>query len=207
LAWTPPASAPDRVLISASQLAAGDFPAVCVMTGAPAETWGKFRFSTAPAWAVVFVFLICVGGIGFFVTLPLTYLVSRHASGKLPLTHASMRKVGLPMRIGIPALVVGLVLLLIALTTVTRNPLVGVLLIFSLNIGVLVLVAGAVLVQVGLQLGRTLIGPRAKVLKHQPGQADTFVELQRVHPLFVTAVLEMQRARGTAPLSQPPGSI
>ena len=176
------------------------------MTGAPAETWRKSRFSTPPAWAIVFIFLICVGGIGFLVTLPLTYLVSRRASGTLPLTHQSLRRLGLPMRIGVPLSVVGLVLLLIALTPSTRNPLVGILLL-CFDFGAFALAFGVPLVEVGLQLGRPLLGPRAKVMKRRPGQTDTLIELQRVHPAFVTAVLEMQRARGTAPLSQPPGSI
>jgi hypothetical protein len=125
----------------------------------------------------------------------------------MPLTRASLRKLGLPMRIGIPLSVGGLVLLLISVTPTTRNPLVGILLLLCFDFGALALAFGVPLVEVGLQWGRPLIGPRAKVLKRPPSQADTFVELQRVHPLFVTAVLEMQRARGTAPLSQPPGSI
>jgi hypothetical protein len=177
------------------------------MTGAPAETSRKFRFSTPPAWAFVFIFLICVGGIGFLVTLPLTYLVSRRASGTLPLTHQSLRRLGLPMRVGIPLTVAGVVLLLIAVIPVIRNPLVGIALVYCFDLGALALAIGVVTVESGLQLGRPLIGPRAKVLKRQPGQTDTLIELQRVHPAFVTAMLEMQRARGTAPLSQPPGSI
>jgi hypothetical protein len=207
LAWTPPASAPDRVLISSSQLAAGDFPLVCALTGAPAETWRKFRFSTPPAWAIVFIFLICVGGIGFLVTLPLTYLVSRRASGRLPLTHQGLRRLGLPMRVGVSLTVAGVVLLLIAVIPVTRSPLVGVALVYCFDFGALALASGVVAVEGGLQLGRPLIGPRAKIMKRQPGQTDTLIELRRVHPAFVTAVLEMQQTRGTAPLSQSPGSI
>jgi hypothetical protein len=200
-------SRPDRVTVLASQLAAGDFPPVCAMSGAPAETWGKFRFSTPPAWAVVFVFLICAAGIGFFVTIPLTYLVSRHATGTLPLTRASVRKLGLPLRIGIPATVVGAILLLIAFTTVTPNPIVGVLHVFAVNLGALALVAGVVLVEIGLQLGQSLIGPRARIMRRDPGQTETLVELRRVHPTFVAAVTEMQQTRGAAPASQQPGSI
>jgi hypothetical protein len=194
-------------MVLASQLSAGDFPPICAMSGAPAETWGKFRFSTPPAWAVVFLLLICAAGLGFFVTLPLTYLVSRHATGILPLTRASVRKLSLPLRVGIPVTVVGVVLLLIAFTTVTRNPLVGVLLVFAVNLGALALVAGVVLVEIGLQLGQSLIGPRAKIMRRDPSQTEALVELRRVHPKFVAAVTEMQQARGAAPASQPPGSI
>ena len=75
-----------------SQLAANDFPPVCAMTGAPAETWRKFRFSTFPSWAVALLPLICLGLLPLFLGL---YLVSRRASGRLPLTRASSRRVAL----------------------------------------------------------------------------------------------------------------
>jgi hypothetical protein len=113
----------DRVTVWASQLANGEFPPVCAMTGAPSETWRKFRFSTSPPWAFAFAVLICVG-IGFFVIPPLmylVYLVGRNASGSLPLTHESVRKLGRPMRFGIPTIVVGLLLLVIAALTVSRT--------------------------------------------------------------------------------------
>jgi hypothetical protein len=194
-------------VVSSSQLAAGDFPPVCVMTGAPAETWRKFRFSTPPAWAIVFIFLVCVGGLGFLVTIPLTYLVGRHASGTLPLTRASVRRLGLLMRIGILLTVVGLVLLLIAVTVVTRNPLVGILFVVSFDFGALALAFGVPLVEVGLQMEWPLIGSRAKVMRRQPGQTDRFIELQGVHPAFMTAVREIQQARGAPPFSQLSGSI
>ena len=51
----------DRVQVWASQLAANDFPPVCAVTGAPVETWRKFRFSTPPPWAYAFLGLIALG--------------------------------------------------------------------------------------------------------------------------------------------------
>ncbi|HXC75852.1 MAG TPA: hypothetical protein VNU19_02265 [Candidatus Acidoferrum sp.] len=62
------------------------------MTGAPAETSRKFTFSTTPAWAVALLPLVCLGLLPLFIGL---YLVSRRASGRLPLTRASSRRVAL----------------------------------------------------------------------------------------------------------------
>src|SRR4029077_19207672 len=149
---TPPtARPPDRVLVWASQLAAGDFPPICAMTGAPAETWRKFRFNTPPAWAIVFVFLICVG-IGFFVSIPLSYLVSRRTGGRLPLTHRSNRLPELPKRAAIAFLALSAVLWIISAVAFTRpydvaNPwpqLIGVVVV---NIAILTLVFGVVLLE------------------------------------------------------------
>jgi hypothetical protein len=92
LAWQAPPSGPDRVLVWSSQLAANDFPPVCAMTGAPAETWRKFRFSTTPVWAVALLPLVCFGLLPLFIGL---YAVSRRASGRLPLTRAGSRRVAL----------------------------------------------------------------------------------------------------------------
>jgi hypothetical protein len=92
LASQTPPSEPDRVLVWSSQLAANDFPPVCAMTGAPAETWRKFSFSTTPAWAVALLPLVCLGLLPLFIGL---YAVSRRASGRLPLTRASSRRVAL----------------------------------------------------------------------------------------------------------------
>jgi hypothetical protein len=80
------------VQVWSSQLAANDFPPVCAMTGAPAETSHKFSFSTTPAWAVALLPLVCLGLLPLFLGL---YLVSRRASGRLPLTRASRRRVAL----------------------------------------------------------------------------------------------------------------
>src|SRR5712692_6770096 len=174
---------PDRVQVWASQLAAGDFPPVCAMTGLPAETWRRFRFSTAPVWAIAFVFLLCVG-IGFFVMLPLAYLVGRRASGRLPLTRRSKRLLELPMWGAIVVLAFTALVGIGAAVAFTRpydpaNPwpqLAGIVL---LSTGFVSLLAGGVLLQMGLQLGGPLYGPRGKVMKQEPGQPDRLIELQR----------------------------
>ena len=111
MAYTYPISPPDRVAIWSSQLAANDFPPVCAMTGAPAETWRKFRFSTAPGWAALFLLLLCTG-VGLLIVFLAIYLVSRKASGYLPLSRAASRRVGLASWIPAGLLVGGFVLLI-----------------------------------------------------------------------------------------------
>jgi hypothetical protein len=167
------------------------------MTGAPAETWRKFRFNSPPAWAVVFVFLICVG-IGFFVSIPLSYLVSRRTGGRLPLTQRSNRLLELPKLAAIAVLALSAGLWIITAVAFTRpydvaNPwpqLIGVVVV---NLAILTLLFGVVLLE-GTLLVRFPFGPGAKVMKQIPGQPDRLVELVRVHPSFVAAVREMQSA-------------
>src|SRR5256885_14051120 len=74
---------PDRVLIWSSQLRANDFPPVCALTGAPAETWHKFRFVTVPGWAYAFLVLLCTG-IGLLPIFIILAVVSRRGAGDLP---------------------------------------------------------------------------------------------------------------------------
>jgi hypothetical protein len=111
-----PASPPDRVVVWSSQLAANDFPPVCAMTGVPAETWRKFRFSTAPGWAALFLLLLCTG-VGLLIVFLAIYLVSRRASGYLPLSHAASRRVGLASWIPAGLLVGGFFLVVGAAVT------------------------------------------------------------------------------------------
>src|SRR6266550_5336966 len=85
---------PDRVLIWSSQLRANDFPPVCAMTGAPAETWHKFRFVTVPGWAYAFLILLCTG-IGLLPIFIILAVVSRRAAGYLPLTRSSRTRIRL----------------------------------------------------------------------------------------------------------------
>jgi hypothetical protein len=197
-AWTPPTvRPPDRVQVWASQLAAGDFPPVCAMTGSPAETWRKFRFNSPPAWAVVFVFLICVG-VGFFVSIPLSYAVSRRAGGRLPLTHRSNRLLELPKRAAIAILALSAGLWIITAVAETRpydvaNPWPQLIGLVVLSIALITLVFGVVLLE-GALLVRFPFGPGAKVMMQMPGQPDRLVELVRVHPAFVAAVNERQAA-------------
>jgi hypothetical protein len=100
-------------VVWSSQLAANDFPPVCAMTGQPAETWRKFRFSTAPAWAPVLFLLLCTG-VGLLLVFIAMYGVSRRASGHLPLTRASSRRVALASWIPVGLLAAAFVLVIAA---------------------------------------------------------------------------------------------
>lgn len=180
------------------------------MTGEPAETWRKFRFSDTPAWALVFLLLICIG-IGFFVSLPLAHLVSRHASGKLPLTRASKRLLELPIWAGLASIVFWAIDWVVAGIAFSiqhdpTNPTAAVAGLVLFYLGLPALVLGVVLLEIGFQLGTLPYGPRAKLRKQQPGETERTIELRRVHPAFVAAVLDMQRSGTRADPSRPSGS-
>ena len=178
------------------------------MTGEPAETSRRFRFSTPPLWALLFLFLICIG-IGFFVSLPFAYLVGRHASGSLPLTRASKRLLEIPKWVGAASIAFWaldwiLAAIAFSLQHDPANPTAAVAGLFLFYLGLPGLVLGVVLLEIAFQLGTLPYGPRAKVRKQEPGQPDRVIELLRVHPAFVAAVLEMQKSRAEPNLSLPP---
>jgi hypothetical protein len=161
------------------------------MTGAPAQTWRKFRFVTAPTWAYLLLLLFCTG-IGLVLGV-LIYLLSFRASGHLPLTHASSRKLTLVFWIPLGLLALTLVLWIAsAVVGFTSTDQTGA------TVAVLMLLLGFVTFLVG-GVGRFVItpltGPRGKVMERQPGQFDELVELRRVHPAFVQAVRQMHAAR------------
>jgi hypothetical protein len=182
----------DRVQIWAAQLAANDFPPVCAMTGAPAETWRKFRFATPPAWAYVLLLLVCTG-VGLLIIFVLMWAVSLRASGYLPLTRASRRKVTLATWIPIGLIVLTFVLWIAAAilglrsNDSTTSTIAGSLLI----IGLLSFLAGLA----GRLVITRIAGPRARVMERLPGQYGQVVELRNVHPAFVMAVNQLYAAR------------
>lgn len=123
---------------------------------------------------MIFLFLICVG-IGFFVSGPLSYLVARRAGGRLPLTHRSKYVLEVPLKAAIAVLALSAflgIITAIALTTPydPANPTPQVIGVVLINFALIAFVLGAVLLQLGLQLGRTLYGPAAKVMKQMPGR-------------------------------------
>ena len=182
----------DRVQIWAAQLAANDFPPVCAMTGAPAETWRKFRFATPPAWAYVLLLLVCTG-VGLLIIFVLMWAVSFRASGYLPLTRASRRKLTLAKWIPVGLMVLTFVLWIAAAilglrsNDATASTIAGSLLV----IGLLSFLAGLA----GRLVITRIAGPRARVMERQPGQYDQVVELRNVHPAFVMAVNQLHSAR------------
>jgi len=160
------------------------------MTGAPAETWRRFNFSTAPPWA------FWVGG------LLVASILARRASGYLPMTRASVQRLRL-MRWTPVALLIAAFLCWILAAIVgaaggsdsTTSSIAG----FLLIVGILLLLVGLI----GVVVVQSAYGPTAKVMEQQPGQYEPVVELRRVHPNFVNAVRQMQAARAAQHPLQP----
>ena len=153
------------------------------MSGAPAETWRKFKFATASPWA-----FWLGGAIGAAAT-------ARRAQGYLPLTRASANSVRFVKR----CFVVPLALMLLFWT--------GALAAATFGTGE---AASAVAAYAGLSgtfflvmaIGTFFLtarwGPGGKVMDQRPGAYDFIVELQRVHPKFAAAVREHQLARAAS---------
>jgi hypothetical protein len=195
---------PDRVQVWASQLAANDFPPVCAMTGAPAEVWRKFRFRTVPGWAYAFLALL-VTGIGLLPIFIIMAIVSRRASGHLPLTRASRQRLRL-VEWSIFSLLPLMIVLFIGAAIVgsSSNDETGSTITFILIVLALLSFLGFV---IGLLVVKPLIGPRGNVMEQRPGYYDKLVELRNVHPAFVAAVnyMHQQRAAQQAASYAPPG--
>ncbi len=162
------------------------------MTGAPAEVWRKFRFRTVPGWAYAFLALL-VTGIGLLPIFIIMAVVSRRASGHLPLTRASRQK-----------------LRLVEWSIISLLPLMIVLFIGAAIVGsgsnsetastiTFILIVLATLSFLG--------GPRGNVMEQRPGYHDKLVELRNVHPAFVVEVnyKHQQRAAQQAASYSPPG--
>ncbi len=195
---------PDRAYVWASQLAANDFPPICAMTGAPAQTWRRFRFATPPAWAYALYVLVLCGGIGLFLGAIVMSAVAMRASGYLPLTRASSRLVGLATWIPV-ALIAGSVgtWIAVAIGAVAHvdesDPNAG-------AVGGSLVLLGALLLVVGL-IGRLVVTPLACPrgrITMLPGYYDMLVEIRNVHPAFVAAVNQVHMARA-AQSGQPAG--
>lgn len=160
------------------------------MTGATAETWRKFNFSSAPPYAFWFGGLIVAA------------LMSRRASGYLPLTHASANKLRLSFWSLVALIPIGAVVAFVGLTVAGASNGEGV----GATIGVIAFVLGlaALLVGlIGLAIVRRTLGPTGKIFEPQPGQYQSLIELRNVHPAFVTAVQQLQQMRAQQAYQSP----
>ena len=164
------------------------------MSGEPAETWRKFNFTSAPAWA------FWVGG------LLLSYAMARRASGYLPLTRASERLLKTP---NWPVIAFAAIGAMLWVTAIVVGLTAG-----GSNVGSAAAVWAALFG--GWSLFVTLIaflftnrgfGPTGKVLEQQYGQYEPLVELRRVHPRFVEAVRRHQDERARQLASNQPSPI
>jgi hypothetical protein len=154
------------------------------MTGAPGETWRKFRFARVPpVWAFAGD---PFGGL-------LWGVIRDRVSGRLPLTQRSNRTVTLALWVP-RALIVGPLVLWIlganlGLGSDPSNELVSIGWFVFFVIGLPSLMAGLV----GAFLVKPLICPRGRLIPTRDDEAD-IVELRNVHPTFVAAVYEMHNA-------------
>jgi hypothetical protein len=158
------------------------------MTGRPAETWRKFTFSTAPAWSYALLVLVCFGALGLILAAVIVYAVSERATGHLPLTRESSRKVGVSVWTPIGLIVASPVLWIVAF--ITSSPDNSLFPIFFL-LGTIALILGLI----GRLVITRLVGPRGNVRPAQPGFYDRLVELDNVHPAFVAAANAMYQGR------------
>ena len=150
------------------------------MTGAPAETWRKFRLRRAPWWA------FWVGGI------LLSAALSDRASGYLPLTRASAKTLWVVRWIFGSLVPIAIVLWVIGVFDNSPNLLNRAIFEFLFLLGFSALFGGFV----GMLLGRRAV-PQLKLLERHPGHYESMVELANVHPAFVAAVQQLQLARAT----------
>ena len=162
------------------------------MTGAPSETWRKFRFAQEES-----LWVSWVDPFGL-----IWWAIRHHASGRLPLTRRSSRIVALATWIprGLFAGTLGL-WIAAAIFGVTS---------YSTTWSVLFVVGGLGLI--GGLVGRVvkpLICPRGRLKSGPRGDPD-FVEIRNVHPAFVQAAKEMYAERWATgspeSLPLPPGS-
>jgi hypothetical protein len=167
------------VLVWQSQLAANDFPPVCAMSGAPAETWRRFSFSTSPGWS------FWVGG------LMAAALTAQRASGYLPLTRASRQKLR-ALTWGTVALLPLAVLMFVIALVLPGSTATFALFMLGLAVFFVGLIAALIV--------RQTYGPTGKVFEPQPGQNQSLVGLNNVHPEFVRAVQQLQHSRSQAAL-------
>jgi hypothetical protein len=163
------------------------------MSGRPAETWKRFKFVTAPAWAYSLLLLVCAGGLGFIAYAIAMAAVAERASGYLPLTRSSSRTVTLAFWVPTGLLIawVATWALTAALAWSTTDPNVTTIAWICFGLGFFFLAAGFA--------GRLIIAPslrpRGKVMGMAPGQNDRLVELRNVHPNFVAALNQVYQAR------------
>jgi hypothetical protein len=152
------------------------------MSGEPAETWRKFTFTSAPPWA------FWLGG------LLLSYMLSRRATGYLPLSRASEKVL---KALNVPVMAFVAIGVLLWLTALFVGFIAG-----ETAVGNGVAVWGALfggwsffVALIAFLMTNRGVGPTGKVLEQQYGQYEPLVELQRVHPKFVEAVRLHQQQR------------
>ena len=184
-----------KLQVWASQLAADDFPQVCVYSGEPADSWWWFRPFTTYRWARPILLLLLLFVVGFVLTAPLGYVLATRAGGHLPMKAIYARRLWLVPRVSAAILGVGVLMLIVGLQAPIDNLLLGlagVLLVFT---SIFVILVGLIGVQIGLQVAWNPLAPRGRILKRKPGDPDALIEISNGHPVFVAAAQAMYAAR------------
>jgi hypothetical protein len=150
------------------------------MTGAVAETWRKFNFTTTPGWSFMFG---AVGAAAF----------SNRVSGYLPLTKASSARITNVRWLFLGLIPLSIVLFVAAGFAVpsdpndsTRNTIAGILALLG--------IAGLFFALIGVFMARNYFGPSARIIERREYH-EPLVEIRRVHPAFAAAVQQHQQAR------------
>ena len=184
-----------KLQVWASQLAADDFPRVCVYSGEPADSWWWFRPFTTYRWARPFLLLLLLFVVGFVLTGPLGYVLSTRAGGHLPMKAMYARRLWLVPRVSAAILGVGVLMFIVGLQAPVGNVVLGLAGVFVLFTSPVVILAGLIGVQIGLQVAWNPLAPRGRILARKPGDPDRIVEISNVHPAFVAAAQAMYAAR------------
>lgn len=185
-----------KLRVWASQLEASDFPPVCVFSGEAAETWWKLRARRPYLWALPFLILLILCGIGLVVSPPLGYLLSDRVTGHVPVKAKYLRRLRLLVGLSIAIIAIGVVIGVAGvLAAAGHNYSVAVFAPLLLTVGLLAVLMGITGVEIGLQLSWNPLAPRARVLKRRPEDPDRIVELFHLHPAFVFAASQMYAQR------------
>jgi hypothetical protein len=187
-------SGPSTVRVSADDFVVGDFPMVCVRTGARADGLVDIESDEnrlQPWW----LFLLFLGPIGIVAIVVLAVLAPRaqRVGGSLPMTHDALAAQNRLISVGVWAWTVPLVAffggaaLLMAPSMLGRS----------------VAPAGTALLALGLLGGFVLLGVMARlsgrrVVRVRLDGTGRWVELRNVHPSFAAAVNHQTRERHRA---------
>lgn len=188
-----------RLRVWASQLAANDFPAVCVFSGEPADAWWWFRPYTTYKWARPVFVLLGLLVIGLVLIGPLGYVLSRRAGGHLPMKAMYARRLWLLPRVSAAILAAGVVMLVAALQAPLNNVVLGLAGVLVFSVSPIVILIGLTGLQIGLQVAWNPLAPWGKLLERKPGDPDSIVEISNVHPAFVAAAQAMYSGRSPHP--------
>lgn len=169
----------DTVIVLAEYFEEGRLPAVCVVTGAPATSNLRRRFSTAPGWVG------CLFFVSWFALLIALAATHRSASGYLPACNAVARRVrrrhAIAVRLVLLAAAAWIVLIPVAVISAlapVANPL-G-LAFAGLGLGAIVSSA------VDATLEAAALGIQGRVV--EDGFGTRWVQLRGVHPAFSRAL-------------------